>query len=268
MTDWKIALTRRLLCGALSKRCPERIPRSGERGAQVNCFSASIDALNGEPHLFVNRLDGDTLYCLKWDGERYQIPVSIDISEIPPDRLVVTHFYGLSEIVFVGFRSFIIGRAIKFPYIKIWLRRSLTSVDQYFFNKRKIVTKQRVDLLRAIWEMHLEGTDKVSVISLMTRLYSMRRLSHPQSNAAMSKTSSVLKLLVGAGDLTKDGTTYRLTGVGLRTISEYEEQERKHTENIKVQRLIMWLTVAIVLLTAVQAGLLKLPTLIDLTGRP
>lgn len=52
----------------------------------------------------------------------------------------------------------------------------------------------------------------------------------------------------------------------VRMIEEYEEQERKHTENVKMQGRMFWLTLTIALLTLVQAGLVKLPPLFDFTS--
>ena len=59
---------------------------------------------------------------------------------------------------------------------------------------------------------------------------------------------------------------YRLTGKALHTVEMYEEQERRHAEGVKVQWKMVWLTLAILALTLVQAGLVKLPTILDLSG--
>lgn len=58
---------------------------------------------------------------------------------------------------------------------------------------------------------------------------------------------------------------YKVTGEALKTIELYEEQERKHRESVIMQRLTAILTVVIILLTAAQTGIIKLPTLIDWT---
>jgi hypothetical protein len=46
-----------------------------------------------------------------------------------------------------------------------------------------------------------------------------------------------------------------------------KEQERKHTENIILQRSSLLVALTIAALTFVQAGLFRLPPLIDLSGR-
>ena len=52
----------------------------------------------------------------------------------------------------------------------------------------------------------------------------------------------------------------------VEAIEEYEEQERKHTENVKMQRRMFYVAVAVAFLTVAQAGLIKLPTLLDLSS--
>lgn len=51
----------------------------------------------------------------------------------------------------------------------------------------------------------------------------------------------------------------------LQTLERYEEDERRHAENVKIQGGILWLTLVIAFFTAVQAGLIKMPRLLDLS---
>lgn len=74
-----------------------------------------------------------------------------------------------------------------------------------------------------------------------------------------------LDKLAETNDLVKNGIDYQITGHGVAAIELYEEQERKHGESISTQRRMFWLTIVIALLTLVQAGLVKLPPLLDLT---
>jgi hypothetical protein len=83
--------------------------------------------------------------------------------------------------------------------------------------------------------------------------------------AQHQKVEFYLDSLVDTGELKKINYEYVLTGNALRAIEEYEEQERKHTESVKIQWRMFWLTLVIALLTFVQAGLVKMPALIDLS---
>ena len=73
--------------------------------------------------------------------------------------------------------------------------------------------------------------------------------------------------LVDTGELEKVEIDYVITGKGIAAIEGYEEQESKHSKNIFIQLCVLFLTFVIVFLTLVQAGLVKLPTIVDLSGK-
>lgn len=75
-----------------------------------------------------------------------------------------------------------------------------------------------------------------------------------------------MELLVDSGELRKVNSNYQPTGLALKTLQDSEEQDRKHNANIRVQVLLAILAVLSVVMAASQAGLVKLPTLLDLRG--
>lgn len=102
-------LCRVFLSRALERACEPPIPRSGEDGKRVNCFSVSIDRF-GEPYFLVSALSGSRLHGLEWTGERYAIKRSIELSDIDPRGVFVAHYYGLSDISYSGILDLAIGR--------------------------------------------------------------------------------------------------------------------------------------------------------------
>lgn len=258
-------LCRYFLPRILARACESTIPRSGEKGERVNCFTVSIDKAE-EPYLIALELNGDELKCIEWNGQHYNIDTTVSLTSIDPSQLHIAHYYGLSEIRYFGIVDFVIGRLTLWPYIKIHFVRVFSQLDQYLFNKKKLVTKQRVDLLRFLVSQTLEGHSSFDEIDLMTQLYSIKWVLHPDQDLQRRKLEFYLKSLTDTGELKKINNEYTLTGQALRAIEENEEQERKHTENVKMQWRMFWLTLAIALLTLVQADLVKLPTLIDLTS--
>lgn len=263
------ALTTRLcryfLPRVLARACESTIPRSGEKGERVNCFTVSIDKA-GEPYLIALELAGDELKCIEWNGEHYEIDTTVSLTNINPSQIQITHYYGLSEIRFFGIIDFVLGRLTLWPYIKIHFILALSKFDQHLFNKKKLITKQRVDLLRFLVSQALEGHDSFNKLDLMTQLYSIKWVLHPDQDSQIKKLEFYLESLADTGELRKENNKYLLTGHALRAIEDNEEQDRKHTENVKMQRRMFWLTLVIALLTLVQAGLVKVPALIDLTS--
>ncbi|NIF85283.1 hypothetical protein F3J24_17365 [Comamonas sp. Tr-654] len=253
------------LTKAMNCSCPSTIPRSGESGEKVNCFAVYID-IDKKPYLLVERIDGETLDCLEWNGERFADKKTINFSEVLDNSLSVTHFYGLSEVNYRGFKDFVIGRLLRAPYAILFFKKVAGALEQYLFNKKKLVTKQRIELLNLMVRLHLEGKNVPSPIGLMSHLYSLKWVLHPDRAAQIKKIQLTLDSFVDSGEISSiQNGEYRVNGKALHTIELFEEQERKHRESVIIQRLTIFLSIAIVILTAVQAEILKIPTIWDLT---
>jgi hypothetical protein len=250
----------------IGRACESRIPRSGEKGAQVNCFVTAIDRAN-DPYLIVLSLSGDDLACIEWDGSRYSIDQTIPLGSLKLADFQITHYYGHSQIQYFGLVDFIRNRVIPWPYLKIYTARSLSGLGQYLFNKKKLITKQRNGLLRFLIDRTLDGKTEHRPLDLMTGLYGIKWVLHPHGDEQQRKVEFYLDGLVETGELRKVNYEYIVTGFAMRAIEQDEENERKHTESVKMQWRMFWLTLAILALTVVQAGLVKLPVWLDLTAK-
>lgn len=257
-------LCKRLLPKLVARTCEMPIPRSGSEGERVNCFTVYIEK-DRRPYLFVTGVESENLLCLEWDGDHFSENTFIPLAHIDQKDIFVAHYYGLSVVRFTGIYDLVINRLTRWPYIKIHFMRVAERFGQYIFNKKKLVTKQKVDLLRILLSRHLEGNTSLDSFHLMSDLYTIKWVLHPDGDAQRRKLALHLDALAHTGELKRQQDRYVLTGLALSAIEEYEEQERRHTENVKTQKLMVWLTLAIVLLTLVQAGLVKLPLLIDLS---
>lgn len=265
MNKFYLAITKRVLRRAVATACAATIPRSGDKGEKVNCFVTAVDR-NGAPYLIVLKVEGDELVCIEWDGAKYQVDRRLPIASFQPSQFRITHYYGLSNIEYRGVLDFIVGQLTAWPYIQIHIVLWLSSFDQYLFNKKKLISKQRMELLKYLVEQAQTGKQQHDTLDLMTELYSIKWFLHPQRETEQQKLEFYLESLAETGELRKISYNYVVTGFALRAIEEYEEQERKHTENVKMQWRAFWLALAVAALTLVQAGLVKLPALIDFTS--
>ena len=221
---------------------------SGER---ENCFVVSIDK-DKTRYLTVQSLTEDTLECIEWDGRHFATPKTVPLHEVNFRDLYITHYYGLDVIKFSGITSFALNRLTAWLYIKVHILRVLNRFSQYIFNKKKLVTKERMDLMKFLVELHHDGISQFDEIDLMTQLHTIRWVAHPDRESEREKLTFYLDSLVDTGELKRDGYYYMLTGQALRAIEEYEEQKRKHAKNVKIGWLMFWLTLAILILTVVQ----------------
>lgn len=176
---FKRAIYKWLLPRFISKACGARIPRSGKEGEAVNCYVVTIDR-NGEPYFVATGIEGEVLSGLTYNGESYADPATLNFSELENGNLNITHYYGLSEINYDSIYDAAWHHITKIIYIKIIVYRHIDKTHQYFFNKRKFVTKKRMDLLRFMMDDQLDRTHNgIDSLSLMTKIHSMRLFLHP-----------------------------------------------------------------------------------------
>lgn len=256
-------LYRRLLPRLLAKACESRIPRSGKKGEQVNCYVIALDQ-GDSPYFVATGIDGDVLTGLKYDGNSYAAKATISISDLMDGTLRITHYYGLSEITYDSIYDVAFHYVTRLIYIKIRIYRYIDKTFQYFFNKRKLISKRRMDLLRFMMDDQLDRTHKgIGSLDLLSKLFSMRLFLHPSFDVQHEKLELYLDSLVASGEIDKINNEYVVTGKAISTLEKYEEEERRHTEAVKLQRKMFWLAIIALIFAIVQSGLIKLPTLMD-----
>jgi len=183
----KLLLYRWLLPIVLSHACESRIPRSGDKGEKVNCYVLAVDK-DSQPYFIANDINGDKLIGFTWDGESFCINATITLEELDSGELNITHFYGLSDITYTNIYDLAWNYITKLTYIRIQLYRYIDSTFQYFFNKRKLTTKRRMDLLRFMMDNQIDSEHKgIDLITLLSKIYTTRLFLHPSKDIQQEK---------------------------------------------------------------------------------
>lgn len=258
-------LYRFLLMRFIANSCEARIPRSGERGAAVNCYVVTIDS-DGFPYFMATEISGDRIDGMQWNGGSYCDHASLYIADLDAGNFRITHYYGLSEVIYESIYDAAWNYFTRLVYLRINVHRFLDSTFQYLFNKRKLVTKKRIELIQLMMEDQIDRTHNgITLSDLMVKLYSVRMFLHPTWETQEKRVQLYLDSLVASGDITLVNDEYVVGGAALNTIERYEEEERRHAEAVKLQRLIAAITILGVAFAAVQSGFIKLPTVLDLS---
>ncbi len=249
----------------LKKPCPERIPRTGDKAEKINCYIVAFDN-NNSPFFVALDTSKDGLTGVVWNGHKFAEEASISWSESEKNDLVISHYYGTAEVTYTSIYRFIWHSITKLIYVKIHSHRLVENIDQYFFNKRKLVTKKRMELLQFMMEDQLNRTHNgIDVLDLMTKLYSVKWVLHPTRVEQERRLEFYLESLVASKDIEKINREYVVTGNAIQTIEKYYEEEKKYLETVKLQKKMFYVTVILALMAMIQAGIIKLPTLIDWT---
>jgi len=238
-------------------------PRSGEEGEKVNCFLVALDR-DVSPFFLATGYEDQTIIGLKWNGHSYADKYSLGLSELGSYKFRVTHYYGLDKVIYKSIYDIVWNYITKFVYLKIHLYRYISSTHQFFFNKHKLVTKKRMELIQFMMNDQLDRIhDGIELDDLMTKLYSINWILHPSGDEQQRKLEFYLESLVLSGELNNINNQYIVTGKAISTIEKYEEEERRHTEAVKLQKRMFWLTILLLIVAIVQSGVIKLPTLLD-----
>lgn len=259
----------KLLCWLLAPEriAPDLIPRSGPRAEAVDCYCVEIQR-NGQPYLMLRAVEHSSVIADEWSGTRFEMPRALPMSDIQANQVVVTHFIGTDELAFNDLGAFLWARRLRGPYIARRLRRGWNGVAQWLFNKRDLAAGARLAVLREVVHAVGDGAQGVDAFGLMSLRHGDRWVGHPSWKAHRRALNHQLAGLVDTGELRRsdDGNRFIPTGQAYRTLEESDDTDRKHRDNFRLQVVIGLLTFVGAFMGAIQAGVVKLPTLLDLTA--
>lgn len=265
MTRFQHRILQRALKIALRRPCPDRIARSGEEGKSQNCYIVSLDK-GDDPYFAADGITNDGLSGILYDGKRYNKPHFLSFEELENLNLEIVHYYGLTDIRFKTPKAFLLHRITRIIYLRVQINRFIKALSQALFNRKDLVRIQRIELLRVLVQLYSEEKrEHISALQIMMHMYGMKWALHPHGDSKYRKLRLILDSFVKSGELINHGDGYRVMGKAIVTLDEYEESERRHHQNVNLQRIIVLLTLVIVIFAAIQADIIKLPTLLDLT---
>ncbi|MGE3972828.1 MAG: hypothetical protein AB7E78_15910 [Porticoccaceae bacterium] len=247
------------------RACPATISRGTAESEKLNCFYTWV-LKDGEHDFVVLQVVGGEAHGVRYNDDRSSVDVRVPLSEIRPASLKITHIYGNHKVEYSGAWSAARGLLTGWPYAYIHARRIWHVVTQWAFNRRSLPSRRRLELLREVIALAETTSEGVESLALMSARHGDRWAGHPSWWSHHAQLDDQLELLAEAGDLRKSTSGYRPTGQGLRTLDDADEVDRKHSENVRVQLALVVLTIASAVMAAAQAGVIRFPTLLDLSS--
>ena len=102
----------------------------------------------------------------------------------------------------------------------------------------------------------------------MSSLYSERWFAHPNADEESKKVQLYLDSFLQSGEIDKINTrTYKLNSKSIVTMEQYELDKRRHDDNIKLQWAMLCISILLVIIAIIQAGLVKCPVILDLENK-
>jgi len=231
---------KRALARATTRQAPDRIPLSAPRVYDRDYYSVTLAARDDSWSFLFVRLEGDTVFGRRWDGERY----ANEIVDLP-----LRHFIGekVEFRYYLRQHEFISTSVVRFELAGILglyrIRVKLGDFAQIAYNRKSLVLRQRIDLLKILINETIEDSERVfNASSIVVQLYGRAVTGHPDFRNRLHYFTLLLNSLVAAGLLSQDGIAYRLQPDALTALDAYEDEERRHEDSVKVQRWVMFLT--------------------------
>jgi hypothetical protein len=254
-----------LLKPLLEKKCPPDISMFGEEAEKRNCYYIFLLS-NGERNVVIEGIDSYGISGKQYDVNSFVKDTHITFESFNAIDIEIVHHYRVSRVSYKGIFDFFIYGKTRIQYLMIYVHILSYKCSRFIYNRKRLVTIQRLEILKALVDNHIEESGKgIDLIEIMTKLYSIRWVEHPDSDSQENKLSLYLDSLVDSGELTKDRVDYFVTPKAILTLEKYEEDERRHRNQIRLQIMMVILTALLAIMAMIQTEIIKVPTILDLT---
>lgn len=246
------SIERFILGRLLKKPAPERIPRSGDDAKKVDCYVVYFRSRDNSWTLLCHEVCHGGVTGMYWENNMEFGVISIPFYLLGEYELDITYFYGPYDLRYESIFQYFYEGLIPVDKIKILIGKG----HQFLFNKKELIRSERVEVLKLLLEKELDNNSHgycTSAINLSTLLYTARWVFHPDKSRQLRYNDLLLKSILLSGDLERCNNGFKLSPQALVTISNYEEEQRKHRENVAQAKAMKWLTVGLMIVGVIQA---------------
>ncbi|SBT11906.1 hypothetical protein [Vibrio celticus] len=234
----------------LSKPAPERVPRTGEKAVEVDCYVMYIRAKDDSWNILAESIDSTGVKGRQWSYDSYTEESHVDFEDINKANIEITHFYKTYDIQYFSLNDYLLKGVL--PYYQLTIQFNKTA--QVFYNRKELTRSERMTTLELILEKTIDDREfGVTVYGLSSLLHSQRWYYHPDRKRNTNYNELLLESLVESGDLEKDNDVYRLSRHALVSLSQHEQDDRKHKETLSQSKAMTKLTFALIFVGLIQA---------------
>lgn len=254
-----------ILARLLTKPCPTIIPRTGEKGKQIDCYSISL--YEGEsPILLVDSINNRSINGKHFEGGGFHTVASIPFNLSSGLCLQIEHYHGLVTHTYSGIIDYALHEYTLFYKLQSIYALAKHSVPQFFFNKKKLQLPTRMQILEKVIAKQADEPSKpFSTLDLLSYMYSLRWYLHPQKAELSKKMDLYLASFEASGELRKDGggIGYFITGKAIATLEKYQIETARAKDAKSSNSWMLRLTAILAFFAAFQSGIFKSPAWID-----
>ncbi|MUL16280.1 hypothetical protein [Aliivibrio fischeri] len=235
------------------------IPRTGEDGEKVNCYSVYVTDKDGS--YLADKVDGETLFVHKWNEEErtHNIPEKLNLNKIDELNFEINHYHGLITHNYKSPFEFVFYDSSGFFKLKSRYSLLKYTVPKFIHSKKRLKRPTRLKALEAVIKLTEDNYNKsFDCNRLLSEMYGSYTIIHPHYPTLKQGTHLVLMSLAESGELEQiNSFEFRIKGKSLSSLEHLKEEVSKENR-VRVQATAMlWLTVVLAIATAFQAGLVR-----------
>ncbi len=215
---------------------------------------------NDENDIFVEEIDkNDNVRGKSLDNFRleYRNSISLNKDDLQRYSLVIHYFYKSRDIEYTSIYSLFFGYYLRFDKMRIGLVGCLERIGQTIYdrNKNNFITLKRIDFLKLAINKSLNkkvgsSNSVICLADIITASHTISVWSSSRHQELCNEYILIAQSLVDSGELEKiDPNSYSITGKALKTISDYEVEERRHGDMMLVSRVMLFVTAILALFT-------------------
>jgi len=179
----------------------------------------------------------------------------------------IEEYLGLLQLTFHDWEDFAREQRFRWRRNRILALRAARSFRAKLDKHRKKTAVERYTVLNTVKTLGT-GDKQPTAWDVASKLLGEFWTDNADAYDRLDQVEAMLEALEDLGELKKNGVRYLVTGKGIASLSQYEEEERKHRESMKNQNAIRWLTVIMAIAALLQAKVINLPTVLNVKAWP
>lgn len=195
--------------------------------------------------------------------------IASPIERFAYNNLVVEYQYSVAGISAFRRYTSLSRLLLELPFIITPLHRWTANLKYYLtttlLNRRQTEAKERYELLRFIVAHKAISDTPFTLNELMAEMHGFLCFTQDDRIWHLRKMKYQLTSLVETKDLEESGkNAYKVAGLAWKSLSDFQEENRRHRDSGRIQMIIVLLTLAITLFAVAHSGIIRLPVLLDL----
>lgn len=262
-----------------------KIRNSHEESCYTNCFSILLRR-DTEKYLFAEATKNNVC-SYQYNGNIFDRDkvIFIDYKDLVRCKVEIKHYYKFYTFKYNSLISYICTGFTRIDVVRCNISTLKESLIQYLFDRKskESALHLRINLLRSLIELRKKGLsdespkdilqrgDSYNIDGILTNLHGSNWVLSRHQRKLKREIQLAVDSFVETGELSVTNESrnshnsqkfYLVTGKAFATLSQYEDDERRHKENYKSQNQISCLTITLVLVGIIQAA-----TNIDITKK-